>query len=136
MKRILRYLNGTSNLGLVYDNKKGKDLTGYSDADWAGDIDDRKSTSGYIFQLSGGAISWRSKKQTCVALSTAEAEYMALASAIQEAIWLRQLISNLRIAESETTKPTTIMEDNQSAICMSKNQQYHGRTKHIDIKYH
>ena len=106
---------------------------GYSDADWAGDISDRKSTSGYIFMLSGGAISWSSRKQKCVALSTAEAEYVALSSAVQECIWLRQLEAELGNA---TEGPSLILEDNQSAIAMAKNLQYHGHAKHIDIRHH
>jgi len=80
--------------------------------------------------VSEGAITWSSKKQPCVALSTAEAEYVALASAAQEAVWLRQLMSELGNAP---TGPTTLFEDNQSAIAMTKNPQLHGRTKHIDI---
>ena len=79
----MRYLKGTSKLGLHYSIDGSDDCFGYSDADWAGDTDDRKSTSGYLFQLSGVAVSWSSKKQICVALSTAEAEYMALCSAAQ-----------------------------------------------------
>ena len=106
---------------------------GFSDADWAGDINDRKSTSGYLFQLSGGAVTWKSKKQGCVALSTAEAEYIALSSAAQESVWLRQLTTELG---SSPKTPTTIFEDNQSAIAMTKNPQFHGRAKHIDTKYH
>ena len=129
----MRYLNGTIHLGLAYNRCKRDNLVGYSDADWAGDLDDRKSTSGYVFKLSEGPISWRSKKQTCVALSTAEAEYMALASAVQEAIWLERLVSDLLGSKEETV---TVYEDNMSTICMGKNQQYHGRTKHIAIKYH
>lgn len=135
VKRLMRYLNGTLNLGLQYGCNKEMGLVGYSDADWAGDLNDRKSTSGYIFQISGAAVSWRSKKQTCVALSTTEAEYMALASALQEAVWMRQLISDIH-GQTKLTKPTQVYEDNQSAICMAKNQQYHGRSKHIDIKFH
>ena len=133
VKRIMRYLRGTEELGLAYIRNREERFVGYSDADWAGDLDDRISTSGYIFQLSGAPISWRSKKQTCVALSTAEAEYMALASAVQEAIWLERLISDLLNTKEETV---TVYEDNQSTISMGKNQQYHGRTKHIEIKYH
>ena len=110
-------------------------LTGYSDADWAGDTEDRKSTSGYVFMMSGSAVSWRSKKQSSVALSTAEAEYVALSCAAQEAMWLRQLFSNL-LQDYKLSEPTTIYEDNQSAICMAKNNQSHGRSKHVDIKYH
>ena len=92
VKRIMRYLNGTINLGLLYTIKSSKDsakCVGYSDADWAGDLSDRKSTSGYVFQMSGAAITWRSKKQSCVAISTAEAEYMALACAAQELVLLQ-----------------------------------------------
>jgi len=84
----MQYLRGTLNFGLVYSRDGSKDCTGYSDADWVGDTDDRKSTSGYLFRISRTAVSWRSKKQTCVTLSTAEAEYMALANATQEAIWI------------------------------------------------
>ena len=88
----MRYLKGTSKLGLLYSKDGLEKCVGYSDADWAGDPDDRKSISGYMFQLSGAAaVSWSSKKQACVALSIAEAEYMALASAAQEAIWLHRL---------------------------------------------
>jgi len=133
VKRILRYLNGTLDFGLLYDKENESECIGYSDADWAGDLNDRRSTSGYLFQMCGTAVSWRSKKQTRVALSTAEAENMALASAAQEAIWMRQLVGELN---NKPTGPIIIYEDNQSAICMSKNPQFHGRAKHIGIKYH
>ena len=83
----LNYLKGTIDYGLCYDRSSPGECVGYSDADWAGDLNNRRSTSRYLFQICGTAVSWRSKKQTCVALSTAEAEYMALASAAQEAIW-------------------------------------------------
>ena len=132
VKRIMRYLKGTQNYGLLY-KKVNSNTVGFSDSDWAGDIDDQKSTSGYIFQVGGTAISWRSRKQSCVALSTAEAEYIALSHAAQEAIWLRQLDTDL---QSEPQEPTVIYEDNQAAICMSKNPQSHGKSKHIEIKYH
>ena len=133
VKRIMRYLKGTMNYGLCYDKGKPGDCVGFSDSDWAGDINDRRSTSGYVFQICGTAVSWRSKKQSCVALSTAEAEYMALASAAQEAVWMRQLIDDLT---TTSTTPMTIYEDNQSAISMAKNPQFHGRAKHIGIKHH
>ena len=134
VKRIMRYLRGTGDMDLLYDgNEETTTCVGYSDANWAGDLDDRKSTSGYVFQISNAAICWRSKKQSCVALSTAEAEYMALASATQEAIWLQQLLTDLK---SKPNGSMLIFEDNQAAICMAKNAQYHGRAKHIDIKYH
>lgn len=132
VKRVLRYLQGTSKFGLLYGNVS-VNVVGYSDADWAGDIGDRKSTSGYVFLLGGAAISWKSSKQTCVALSTAEAEYIALSAASQEAVWLQQLFSDLL---NERIQETVIFEDNQLAICLAKNQQVHGRSKHIDIKFH
>ena len=92
VKRILRYLKGTLNYSLFYSKGGATECVGFSDSDWGGDLHDRKSTSGYLFQISGAAVSWRSKKQTCVALSTAEAEYMALASAAQEAMrWSNSL---------------------------------------------
>jgi hypothetical protein len=135
VKRVMRYLKGTLNYGLKYCKMGNNHVNfiGYSDADWGGDVNDYKSTSGYIFQIGGTAVSWRSKKQTCVALSTAEAEYIALAGAAQEAIWMRRLIADLRNEQSEAT---VIYEDNQSTICMAKNPQFHSRTKHIGIKYH
>ena len=133
VKRIMRYLRGTVNFGLLYGKQGSSTTVGFSDANWAGDLDDRKSTSGYLFQIGGCAVSWRSKKQTCVALSTAEAEYMALASAAQEAVWMRQLTTELGNGQKGAT---TIFEDNQSAIRMAKNPQFHGRSKHIGIKYH
>ena len=134
MKRIFRYLRGTTHLGLLYSKTvETESLTGYSDADWAGDCNDHRSTTGYLFQIGGTAVIWKSKKQSCVALSTAEAEYMALSSAAQEAVWMRELVSDLG---NPPNNSTVIFEDNQSAISMAKNPQYHGRTKHINIKYH
>ena len=102
----------------------------YLDADWGRDLDDCKSTSGYLFVISGGP---ESKKQSSVALSIAEAEYMALVSSAQEAIWMRQLSSEIGI---ECTKPVIVYGDNQSAIAMTKNPKFHGRKEHITIKYY
>ena len=134
VKRIFHYLKGTTHLGLLYSkHAETEALTGYSDADWAGDCNDYKSTTGYLFQIGGTAVTWKSKKQSCVALSTAEAEYMALSSAAQEAVWMRELVSDLG---NSPINSTVIFEDNQSAISMAKNPQYHRRTKHINIKYH
>ena len=118
VKRILRYVKGTFDLGLLYSGEENVTLIGFSDADWAGDQNDRKSTSGYIFQISNAAVSWRSKKQSCVALSTAEAEYMALSSAFQEAAWMRQLLAGLIGIKVDSLSPTLIFEDNQSTICI------------------
>nr|XP_040567939.1 secreted RxLR effector protein 161-like [Lepeophtheirus salmonis] len=133
LKIILRYLKNTKNLGLCYRKSNKGELVGFSDSDWAGDHDDRKSTSGYIFLYNEGPISWKSQKQRSVALSTVKAEYMALSAASQECIWIRNLLCNI---ERSCDSPTVIFEDNQSTISLTKNPQYHGRAKHIDIRYH
>ena len=134
VKRIFRYLKGTVDLSLKYEKSEMEnDLIGYSDADWAGDLDSRRSTTGNIFILSNGAVSWSSKHQPTESLSTAEAEYVALSSAAQEAIWLRRLLAELWLKE---INPTVIREDNQGAIAIANNPVSHARTKHIDIKYH
>ena len=112
---------------------KSTDVIGFCDADWAGDIDTRRSTTGYIFKLGGSTICWKSKRQPTVALSTAEAEYMSMAHAAQTAIWLRRLLNDLGFVQRSATK---IHEDNQGCIAMAKNPVNHERTKHIDIKYH
>lgn len=130
VKRILRYLKGTVNLALKYEKPDSGALIGYSDADWAGDQDDCRSTTGNIFVLSGGAVSWLSKKQTA-ALSTAEAEYIALSQAAQEGIWLKRLLGDLGVKSISTV----ILEDNQGAIAIAENPVNHSRTKHIDIRY-
>ena len=132
VKRIFRYLQGTTNSGLSYVRSNKSSCVGFSDSDWAGDPNDRKSTSGYMFMIGSAPVSWRSKKQLCVALSSAEAEYVALSSAAQEAIWIRQLLSEI-FGKSDQI---LIYEDNQSAIQMAKNPQFHGRSKHIAIRYH
>ena len=105
----MRYLKGTLSLGLLCRKDGSSDCIGYCDADWAGDMDDCKSTSGYMFQISGAAISWRSKQPPCIALSTAEAKYIALVSAAQEAIWMLQLLTDVRNPPRE---PARIFEDN------------------------
>ena len=117
IKRILRYLKGTVNLGLLYTQKASSECVGYSasDADWAEDLVSRKSTSGYVFLQGGAAITWKSSKQSCVALSTAKAEYVALSAAAQEALWLQQLTSELL---NKCIHQTTIFEDNHSTIRM------------------
>ena len=108
-------------------------MTGYSDANWASDLDDRKSTSTYVFTISGAAVSWLSKKHNRVALSTAEAEYMAISMAAQESVWLERLLSDMN---EKSDEPILIYEDNQSTICMAINPKFHGRAKHIDIRHH
>ena len=134
VKRVLRYLKGTLMYGLkFYAHEQEPELFGYSDADWAGDVDTRRSTSGYVFQIGSSTISWSSKKQSTVAKSSTEAEYVALSSATQEAIWLRSLMGDLG---RQLDGPTIIYEDNQGAIELAKKAKYHNRTKHIDICHH
>ncbi|CAL1407137.1 unnamed protein product [Linum trigynum] len=132
-KRILRYLQGTKKLGLTYKKEAESKLTGYTDSDWAGSLDDRKSTSGYIFCLGSKPISWSSKKQKAVALSSAEAEYIAATDAACEAVWLKRLIFDLQQNENG---PTIIHCDNMSAIAMTKNPVFHARSKHIELRHH
>lgn len=135
VKHVLRYIAGTINFGLKFNRGESSECIGNSDADWAGDINDRKITSGYfVFLIGNSPVNWTSKKQSCVALSTAEAEYMSLSSAAQEAIWLNQLLAELQSLK-DPSKSAAIYEDNQSAICMTKNQ-FHERSKHIAIKYY
>ena len=134
VKRILRYLKSTADYVLVYQGKDLK-LIGYSDADWAGDPDERKSTSGYAYILNGGAISWSSKKQSCIALSTMEAEYIAICSAVQEAVWLRRFLKHLSVTQ-DASDPVHIWTDSTAALAYAKDPKYHGRTKHIEMKYH
>ena len=135
LKRIICYLKGTSELALTYNSEEVSPMYGYSDADWAGDRDTRLSTSGYVFMIGGGAVSWSSKKQKTTALSTAEAEYIALSEACKEVMWLRKLLGDLT-GVSDKLEMTTIMEDNQAATAMVKNPVFHARSKHIDIRYH
>lgn len=130
VKRILRYLKGSSERKITY-GKERHGIFGYCDADWAGDLDHRKSTTGYIFMLNGGAISWSTKKQQAVALSTTEAEYMAIVHATQEAIWLRNLREQIFPCQNDFV---LIYSDNQGAIQLAKNNAYSARTKHIYIK--
>eukprot|EP00795_Rhopilema_esculentum_P007133 gene7133-biopygen8536 len=132
VKRVFRYLKGTINLSLVYKKSESKEVTGFSDASWADDMQNRHSTTGNVFMMAGGAISWLSQKQSTVALSTVEAEYIALSKAAQEVVWLKQLFREI----GDNVQPITIMEDNQGAISMTKNPVGHKRTKHIDIRYH
>ena len=104
-------------------------LLGYCDADYAGDLDDRHSTSGNLFLMNGGSITWTSKKQPIVTLSTTETDYVSLSVAV----WIRQLLDDLHMSQDQ---PTVIMEDNQGAICLANNPVIHSRTKHVDIRYH
>lgn len=129
--RVLRYLHTTKHLRL----RLGGDLTcaGYSDADWAEDKIDRRSTSAYAFQIGQGSISWRSKKQATVSLSSTEAEYKAMSDSCKEALWLRTLLSELHLRPSSSIP---LHVENEGAEALAKNPEHHTRTKHIDTRYH
>jgi ribonuclease HI len=126
----MRYLKGTMKLKLHYSKDSSPDLIGYSDASFA-EEEGRKSTTGYVFLKNGGPISWRSAKQSTVALSSTEAEYMALSAAAQEGLHLKFLE-----AEIKKKKQLVIFEDNQSAIFQSENKKFSHRSKHIEVRHH
>ena len=125
-KRLLRYIAGTRLLGIVYDGAQDLQPKGFSDSDWGGCKIQRKSTSGYAFIMAGGAVSWKAKKQGCVAQSSAEAEYMALAAAASEAIWLSNIFSFT--TSSVPARQVQILADNQGAIKMARNESSGTRT--------
>eukprot|EP00171_Calliarthron_tuberculosum_P001186 IDg1186t1 len=120
VKRVLRYINRTKNLDLTFLGDTGGEIIGYCDSDWAGCRQTRKSTEGYVFLFAGCAISWKSKKQSIIATSSCEAEYVSSCSAAKEAIWLSKLLFEIRNADHAQKIP--ILMDNQGAIASSKNQ--------------
>lgn len=132
-KHVLRYIKGTLNVGLQFKKQDSFNLVGYCDSDWAGDKLDRKSITGYVFMLGGTAITWKSTKQQTVALSSTEAEYMALGDAVKELLWLSQLLTSIGLKLNSTP---TIFEDNEGCKLLSTHPVHHQRTKHIDIKHH
>jgi hypothetical protein len=137
-RKILRYLRGSMNYGLVYMNRIGSindsvQITGYSDADWAGDKSDRKSTTGYCVFINGNIVSWCTKKQQTVALSTMEAEYMALTEVTKEIMWMNMLLTEMKV---KVQTPMIVYCDNQPTIQSSNNDVHHDRTKHIDTRYY
>ena len=129
VKRILRYL---ANFGLWYPHGTSFDLVGYSDADWAGYQMDRKSTSGTCQFLGRSLVSWSSKKQNCVGASSTEAEYIAVGSCCAQLLWMRQTLRDYGV----TCDKVPLMCDNESAIKIAHNPVLHGKTKHIEIRYH
>ncbi|CAA6656934.1 unnamed protein product [Spirodela intermedia] len=135
VKQILRYVAGTKSWGLKYERKKEKQvqLTGFSDSDFAGDVDARKSTTGIIFFLANSPITWQSMKQKVVAQSSCEAEYIAAANAACQGVWLARVL-----AEVHGSAPSVPMlkVDNKFAIALIKNSVLHGHSKHIEVKYH
>jgi hypothetical protein len=132
VRRIFSYLQGTRNYGLRY----GPSITiptGYSDSDYAGDSDTRKSTSGFVFTLNGGTVAWSSRRQQCVSTSTTEAEYVAASEAAKESVWLRRLLMEI---VPEWKQPLLLMCDNISSIELTRSPKFHQRTKHIDVRFH
>jgi hypothetical protein len=134
VKRIFQYLQGTLDFKLRFGGSPPQDLVGYCDADWAGDLQDRRSTTWFVFIMGGGAISWSSKQQPTIALSTTEAEYMASTQATKEAIWMTKLMKELGYMKEK--KAMVIRCDNQGAISLTKNPTQHAQTKHIDVQHH
>jgi hypothetical protein len=132
VKRILKYVKGTQQFGLWYTKGDDAKLTGFCDADWAGNIDDRKSTSGGCFFLGNNLVAWLSKKQNSVSLSTAEAEYIAAGSCCAQLLWMKTMLHDYGVKHDTIS----LYCDNTSAISISKNPVFHSRTKHIDIKHH
>ena len=131
VKRIITYLGNTKNLWLTFGRCGNTILEGFCDADWAGQPH-RHSISGYSFHMGVGAVTWSSKKQYIVTLSSTEAEYVAQTHAAKEAMYLRAFVQEIRRLD----KPIRINCDNQGAIALSKDNKFHARTKHIDIQYH
>jgi hypothetical protein len=132
-KHVMWYLKGTLDCGLSYDGDHDFTLSGCTDSDWAGNVSDRKSTSGCCFSLGSTMISWQSRKQSMIALNRVETEYIAACSASCEAIWLLKLLTGLFDLEMEAT---TILCDNQNWIKMTENPVFHDRSKHIEIRYY
>jgi len=134
VKHLFRYIKGTMDLKLVYRPDNSSELfTSYTDADHGGCKDTGRSTGGYLIKMGTGAISWRSKLQPVVALSTTEAEYIAAVEAGKEMIWMRNILSEFGY---KFTSPSTLNCDNQSAISVAKNPEHHGRMKHLDLRFY
>ena len=135
IKRIFRYIRGTTSLGLTFSGSQSSppQLTAYADTSWADSVTDWKSTTGFVILLCGAPIAWQTKKQATVALSTAEAEYFALVAAAREVLWTRALLAELNYAQDSTL----VYNDNQACLASIRNPgSHHQRLKHVDIKYH
>jgi hypothetical protein len=137
VKRVLRYIKGTVDHGVLLPKKSKSNTSvevhGYTDSDFSGDQDEKKSTAGYIFMIEGASISWSSKKQSIVALSSCEAEYVAASYAACQAAWIEMLLEELKIMEPKNIK---LFVDNKSAINLVNHPVCHGRSKHIERRYH
>ena len=144
LKGIFRYLAGTIGVGICYGQRGGAEghstrfeesqgqVEGFVDADFGGDVDTRRSTTGFIFSMNGGPVSWRSCLQPITALSTTEAEYIGITEAAKEALWLKGLTEEMGCIQGAIR----VHYDSPSALLLAQNSVYHARTKHIDIRYH
>lgn len=136
-KRIVKYLKGTQNYGLIYERKKREEkheLMAYSDADYAGDVNSRKSTSGYVLLVDNCLVIWGTERQRSVSLSTTESEYIAVCTTVKEMVWMRFFLSEI-FGKDEEFKKFTLHVDNQSAIRLIRNPEFHKRSKHIDVRF-
>ena len=132
VKRIIKYVGGTCDYGLFYSKESNLSLAGFSDSDWTGNADDRKSTTGGCFYVGANLVAWMSKKKNSVYLSTAEAEYIAVGSCCSQLLWMKKLLTDDGISQDTMV----VYCDNSSAIDISKNPVQHSKTKHIEIRYH
>eukprot|EP00249_Psilotum_nudum_P021898 c28294_g1_i10 orf=154-735(-) len=136
LQKLLKYLKHTQSYSFCYKRlvgNQGIQLFGWTDADWGGDKDTRKSTSGFVFCLAGAAVSWQSKKQSTVALLSTEAEFVAAAVAAKEALWIRRFMKELTF---DLKLPMSVKCDNQSCIILTKELKHREKTKHVDFKYY
>lgn len=133
VKRIFHYVSSIVNKGIRYKYVKNFELKGYVDSDQEGCVDDRQSTTNWVFDLGSGAIVWSSKKQEVIALSSTKAKYVDMTSAACQAVWMRRLLVDLGVQQYG---PTIIFCDNQFAIAITRNPKLHGHTKHIDVRFH
>ncbi|XP_052189851.1 secreted RxLR effector protein 161-like [Diospyros lotus] len=133
-KKVMRYFQGTKDYRHTYKHSDNLEVIRYTDSDFAGCIDTRKSTSGYIFLLTGGVVSWRSNKQTIIASSTMEVEFISCSEATTQALWLRNFVKGLKVVDSKE-RPLNIYYDNSVAIFFSRNNKSGSRSKHININY-
>lgn len=133
VRRIISYLRGTQNYGICFNGSTEGPMIGYTDADYAGCVDSRRSTTGSVFLYNQGPIAWSSRRQTCVAQSTTESEYIAASETAKEAVWIRRILPDL---QPGWKCPITIRCDNQGAIQLARHPDQRQKTKHIDVRYH
>lgn len=132
VKKILRYLSGTKSVGIMYRKNKFDVPVSYNDADYAGDSETRKLMSGCMSFLAGGPVIWSSRSQDCVALSTTESEFIAASETVKDIVWLQKLLTDIGY---EHRMPVDLRIDNQGAMRLAKNPEFHKRTKHVHVRY-